>query len=152
MQAGSFLCKGGLLCKALQACITATSSLWGASNGTAGPAQRESWLTGSMTPRGAVCARDVESAVRELGLSGRPIEVHVSLRSFGALEKGPATIVEGVLAAGSSAAWACSAARRTSAVPIPNLLEIIVLVRDEGDELIIHAMPLRPAYRRLLKP
>lgn len=33
-----------------------------------------------------------------------------------------------------------------------NLLEVIVLVTDEGDELIIHAMPLRPVYRRLLEP
>jgi hypothetical protein len=33
-----------------------------------------------------------------------------------------------------------------------NLLEVIVLVADEGDELIIHAMPLRPVYRRVLEP
>ena len=31
-----------------------------------------------------------------------------------------------------------------------NLLEVIVLVTTEGDELIIHAMPLRAIYRRLL--
>ncbi len=35
-------------------------------------------------------------------MSGRPVEVHASLRSFGVLEAGPATIVEGVLAAGST--------------------------------------------------
>lgn len=33
-----------------------------------------------------------------------------------------------------------------------NLLEVIVLVTDEGDELVIHAMSLRPLYRRLLEP
>lgn len=33
-----------------------------------------------------------------------------------------------------------------------NLLEVVVLVTDAGGELIIHAMPLRPAYRRLLEP
>ena len=33
-----------------------------------------------------------------------------------------------------------------------NLLELVVLVTAEGDEMIIHAMPLRPAYRRLLDP
>ena len=33
-----------------------------------------------------------------------------------------------------------------------NLLEIVVLVPVEGNELIIHAMPLRPVYRRLLEP
>src|SRR3954453_3948449 len=47
-----------------------------------------------------VGVRDVENAVRELGIEGRPIEVHVSVRSFGGLEDGPATIVHGVLAAG----------------------------------------------------
>ena len=33
-----------------------------------------------------------------------------------------------------------------------NLLEVIVLITDEGDELIIHAMPLRAVYRKLLGP
>lgn len=33
-----------------------------------------------------------------------------------------------------------------------NLLEIIVLVGAEGDHLIIHAMPLRAVYRKLLDP
>lgn len=32
------------------------------------------------------------------------------------------------------------------------LLEVIVLVTAEGDELIIHAMPLRATYRKLLNP
>ena len=32
-----------------------------------------------------------------------------------------------------------------------NLLEVIVLITEEGTELIIHAMPLRPVYRRLLE-
>ena len=33
-----------------------------------------------------------------------------------------------------------------------NLLEVIVLITGEGDELIIHAMPLRAVYRKLLDP
>ena len=33
-----------------------------------------------------------------------------------------------------------------------NLLEIVILITSEGDELIIHAMPLRPVYRKLLDP
>ena len=33
-----------------------------------------------------------------------------------------------------------------------NLLEVVVLVTNQGDELIIHAMPLRSVYRRLLEP
>ncbi len=31
-----------------------------------------------------------------------------------------------------------------------NLLEVVVLLTAEGTEMIIHAMPLRAAYRRLL--
>jgi hypothetical protein len=31
-----------------------------------------------------------------------------------------------------------------------NLLEVVVLVTAEGDEVIIHAMPLRATYRKLL--
>ena len=33
-----------------------------------------------------------------------------------------------------------------------NLLEVVVLVTVEGGDLIIHAMPLRPVYWRLLDP
>lgn len=32
-----------------------------------------------------------------------------------------------------------------------SLLELVVLVTAEGDELIIHAMPLRAVYRKLLE-
>lgn len=32
-----------------------------------------------------------------------------------------------------------------------NLLEVIVLLTEEGTEMIIHAMPLCPVYRRLLE-
>ena len=32
-----------------------------------------------------------------------------------------------------------------------NLLEVVVLVSREGTEMIIHAMPLRPIYRKLLE-
>lgn len=33
-----------------------------------------------------------------------------------------------------------------------NLLEVVVLITAEGHELIIHAMPLRAVYRKLLDP
>ena len=32
-----------------------------------------------------------------------------------------------------------------------NLLEVVVLVSREGAEMIVHAMPLRPIYRKLLE-
>jgi hypothetical protein len=31
-----------------------------------------------------------------------------------------------------------------------DLLEVVAIVRDDGSELAIHAMPMRPKYRRLL--
>ena len=33
-----------------------------------------------------------------------------------------------------------------------NLLEIVVLISSDGDEFIIHAMSMRPKYRKLLEP
>ena len=33
-----------------------------------------------------------------------------------------------------------------------NLLEIVVLIASTADEIIIHAMPMRPKYRKLLEP
>jgi len=32
-----------------------------------------------------------------------------------------------------------------------NLLELVVLINKDSDEIIIHAMPMRPKYRRLLE-
>jgi aminoglycoside 3-N-acetyltransferase len=49
-----------------------------------------------------VGVREVAGALRDLGIEERPIELHVSVRSFDGLEDGPATIVDGVLAAGST--------------------------------------------------
>ena len=34
---------------------------------------------------------------------------------------------------------------------VANLLEIIVLITEQGTEMIIHAMPLRAIYRKLLE-
>ena len=33
-----------------------------------------------------------------------------------------------------------------------NLLEIVVLISTNGNEIAIHAMPMRPKYRKLLEP
>ena len=62
--------------------------------------------------------RDVEGAIRALGLAGRPIELHGSLRSFGGLEHGAATIVDGVLSAGSTV-LAATMAPELFGVPAP---------------------------------
>jgi aminoglycoside 3-N-acetyltransferase len=55
-----------------------------------------------MSPVPVVDLSDIERAIPHRGLAGRPIEVHASLRSFGALESGPESIVAGVLAPGST--------------------------------------------------
>lgn len=34
---------------------------------------------------------------------------------------------------------------------VGNLLEIVVLIAGRADEIIIHAMPMRPKYRKLLQ-
>lgn len=31
-----------------------------------------------------------------------------------------------------------------------DLLEVVTIIRDDGSELVIHAMKMRPKYRRLL--
>jgi hypothetical protein len=33
---------------------------------------------------------------------------------------------------------------------VANGVEVVTIVRDDGTELVIHAMPMRPKYRRLL--
>ena len=48
----------------------------------------------------SVAKRDVYAAAHTLGLSGRPLCVHVSLRSFGWVAGGAPTVIAGLLAAG----------------------------------------------------
>ena len=43
---------------------------------------------------------DIRTAARESGLSGRPVCVHASLRSFGWVEGGAQAVVDGLLAEG----------------------------------------------------
>ena len=43
-------------------------------------------------------ADDVAAGVERLGLAGLPLGIHVSLRSFGGLDGGPATLVDALLA------------------------------------------------------
>lgn len=33
-----------------------------------------------------------------------------------------------------------------------NMLEVVVLTTSDGGQLVIHAMPMRPIYERLLRP
>lgn len=45
---------------------------------------------------------DIEAAARELGLADRPVCVHSSLRSFGHVEGGAQSVVDGLLSAGGT--------------------------------------------------
>jgi aminoglycoside 3-N-acetyltransferase len=47
-----------------------------------------------------VTQRDIRQTCHDLNLSGSPLCVHASLRSFGRVEGGPQTVVEGLLAEG----------------------------------------------------
>ena len=49
-----------------------------------------------------VTRADVDAAIRDLGLGGRAVCVHSSLRSFGTLEGGPDTLIDAFLDAGST--------------------------------------------------
>jgi aminoglycoside 3-N-acetyltransferase len=49
---------------------------------------------------GAVTSETIRAALRELGLAALPLEVHASLRSFGHVEGGAATVVDALLAEG----------------------------------------------------
>lgn len=96
--------------------------------------------------RTVVGVSEVEGALRELGIEGRPIEVHVSVRSFGGLEDGPATIVDGVLATGSTV-LAATMAPDLFGVPAPlddrpaqNGIDYSMLAPVAGD-----AQPEEPA-------
>jgi aminoglycoside N3'-acetyltransferase len=67
----------------------------------------------------------VTAAVRHLGLSGRPVCVHASLRSFGRVEGGAATVVDGLLTEGCtvvvpSFSWRAFAVRPSRAWPPRN--------------------------------
>jgi aminoglycoside 3-N-acetyltransferase len=50
----------------------------------------------------AVRAEDITAAAEQAGLAGRPVIVHSSLRSFGAVDGGPAAVVRGLLDAGAT--------------------------------------------------
>ncbi len=51
-------------------------------------------------PRAPVERNDIQSAVESLGLAGRPVCLHTSLRSFGWIDGGANTVVDGFLDAG----------------------------------------------------
>jgi len=51
---------------------------------------------------GAVTSKTIRAAIRELGLAGLPLVVHSSLSSFGHVEAGAATVVDALLAEGST--------------------------------------------------
>ena len=78
------------------------------------------------------------------------MEVHASARRHGVLDDDMLHAIDHSLAVEDLGAdpdrWLVVGPDRSA-----NLLEVIVLVTSKGTELIIHAMPLRAIYRRLLE-
>ncbi len=79
-----------------------------------------------------------------------PVEVHESARKHGVSEEDMLHAIENSLVVDDLGEdpdrWLIIGPDSAA-----NLLEVIVLITVEGDELIIHAMPLRAIYRKLLK-
>jgi len=77
------------------------------------------------------------------------VEVHDSARNHGVADEDILHAIDHALAiedAGEeSDRWLLIGPDRAG-----NLLEIVVLTTIEGKQLVIHAMPMRPKYRRLL--
>jgi aminoglycoside 3-N-acetyltransferase len=67
-----------------------------------------------------VRVEDITDALTTLGLAGRVLEMHVSLRSFGRLDNGASTIVEGALAAGCTVVAATMTGDRFAAAAPPD--------------------------------
>lgn len=65
-----------------------------------------------------VSGDDVAAGVRALGLEGRPLGIHVSLRSFGWVVGGPGTIIDALVALNCTALVA-TMATQAFAVPAP---------------------------------
>ena len=61
---------------------------------------------------------DIADGVERLGLAGLPLGIHVSLRSFGGIDGGPATLVDGLLAAGCTV-LSPTMAGQSFAIPAP---------------------------------
>jgi len=79
------------------------------------------------------------------------VEVHASALRHGAAEPDVVQPVDNALAVEHAAEdperWLVIGPDRAA-----NLLEIVVMITAEGDEIAIHAMPMRLKYRRLLQP
>ena len=65
-----------------------------------------------------VSQSEVQAGAERLGLAGLPVCLHASLRSFPALEDGPATLVDGLLACGATVMVA-TMANESFGVPAP---------------------------------
>src|SRR5262245_22130779 len=66
-----------------------------------------------------VTSGDIARAVEMAGMADRPVCVHSSLRSFGHLPAGAATVIDAVLAAGATLVVPASTFRSCMAAPPP---------------------------------
>jgi len=71
-----------------------------------------------VTSTPTVSGDDIAAGVRALGLEGRPLEIHVSLRSFGWVDGGPGTLIDALVALNCTPLVA-TMATQAFAVPAP---------------------------------
>jgi hypothetical protein len=78
------------------------------------------------------------------------VEIHLSARRHGVADEDMLHAVDNPLAVEDLGEdpdrWLVVGPDRAA-----NMLEVVVLLSREGTEMIIHAMPLRPIYRRLFE-
>jgi hypothetical protein len=75
------------------------------------------------------------------------VEIHSSARKHGAADEDIEHVIDNVMSIDDQ-----DDDTRLYLGPARNadLLEVVTIVRDDGSELVIHAMKMRPKYRRLL--
>jgi hypothetical protein len=79
------------------------------------------------------------------------VEIHDSARKHGVADRDIVHAIDYALAiedAEKTPTVGCSSARTTRAT----LLEVVVLIPADGAQIVIHAMPMRDKYARLLEP
>ncbi|MDQ1647752.1 MAG: hypothetical protein QOJ50_3936 [Cryptosporangiaceae bacterium] len=82
-----------------------------------------------------------------------PVEVHQSARKHGVADEDAVHAAERAIVGYLLSDEGSEGPRRELRLGpdrAGNLLEVVVLLLDDGDELIIHAMRMRPKYRELL--
>jgi hypothetical protein len=84
---------------------------------------------------------------QEISYYNSPVEIHPSARKHGVADEDIEHAMDNAMSIDDQ-----DDDTRLYLGPARNaeLLEVVTIVRDDGSELVIHAMEMRPKYRRLL--